>query len=68
MPAGKQCPDVMYTLPHLIINIISKTVANEWRGYPDVRHATLALYAGLIVGAVFWGTTADVWGSVDVNI
>lgn len=30
-------------------------VANEWRGYPTVRLATLALYAGLIVGALWWG-------------
>lgn len=44
----------------------STPVANEWRGYPTVRLATLALYAGLIVGAVFWGTTCDVWGYVIV--
>lgn len=37
-------------------------VANEWIGYPKVRLATLALYCGLIVGAIFWGTTCDVWG------
>jgi hypothetical protein len=37
-------------------------VANEWRGYPDVRLATLALYAGLIVGATFWGCSCDVIG------
>ncbi|KAF8311953.1 MFS general substrate transporter [Clavulina sp. PMI_390] len=44
------------------IAIIMPAVANEWIGYPHVRMATLALYAGLIVGAVFWGTTCDVWG------
>lgn len=37
-------------------------VANEWIGYPHVRMATLALYAGLIVGATFWGMSADVVG------
>lgn len=40
------------------------SVANElgWRGYPEVRLATLALYAGLVVGAAFWGMTCDVVG------
>lgn len=28
----------------------------------DVRLATLALYAGLIVGATFWGVSADIIG------
>lgn len=39
-------------------------VANEtgWRVYPEVRLATLALYAGLVVGAAFWGMTCDVVG------
>ena len=39
-------------------------VANEWIGYPYVRMATLALYAGLIVGATFWGMSCDVIGYV----
>jgi hypothetical protein len=29
-----------------------------------VRFATLSLFAGLIVGAAFWGITADVIGYV----
>ena len=37
------------------VAIIMPAVANEWRGYPTVRLATLALYAGLIVGALWWG-------------
>jgi hypothetical protein len=37
-------------------------VANEWVGYPHVRMATFALYAGLIVGATFWGMSCDVIG------
>ena len=30
--------------------------------YPEVRLSTLALYAGLIVGATFWGMSCDVIG------
>jgi hypothetical protein len=37
-------------------------VANEWIGYPNVRLATLALYAGLIVGSIFWGASCDIVG------
>lgn len=44
------------------IAIVMPAVANEWIGYPHVRMATLALYAGLIVGAFFWGMSADVVG------
>lgn len=39
-------------------------VANEWRGYPTVRLATLALYVGLIIGATFWGCSCDIIGYV----
>lgn len=37
-------------------------VANEFKPYPEVRLSTLALYAGLIVGATFWGMSCDVVG------
>ncbi|TXT09236.1 hypothetical protein VHUM_02710 [Vanrija humicola] len=44
------------------IAIIMPAVANEWRGYPEVRLATLALYVGLIIGATFWGCSCDIIG------
>jgi hypothetical protein len=51
------------TLPGLqAIAIVMPAVANEWVGYPHVRMATFALYAGLIVGATFWGMSCDVIG------
>lgn len=37
-------------------------VNNEWIGGPYIRMSTLALYAGLIVGATFWGMSCDVVG------
>lgn len=42
-------------------------IANQdgWPSYAgrgEVRLATLALYVGLIVGAMFWGMTCDVIG------
>jgi hypothetical protein len=46
------------------IAIVMPAVANEWVGYPHVRMATFALYAGLIVGATFWGMSCDVIGWV----
>ncbi|KAM0789193.1 hypothetical protein ACM66B_000038 [Microbotryomycetes sp. NB124-2] len=46
------------------IAIIMPQVAVEtgWVDYPHVRMATFALYCGLIVGATFFGMSADVWG------
>lgn len=44
-----------------------QSVSYEWEGYPNVRFATLALYAGLICGATFWGITADIIGYVCLN-
>lgn len=35
---------------------------SSYEGGTRVRFASLALYAGLIVGAAFWGTTCDVIG------
>lgn len=66
MPAGahRVSSCTRATTDHFIHPCIIFLVANEWRGYPTVRLATLALYVGLIIGAVFWGTTCDVWGYV----
>ncbi|KAH8919089.1 MFS general substrate transporter [Atractiella rhizophila] len=44
------------------IAIIMPAVSNELKPYPEVRLATLALYAGLIVGATFWGCSCDIIG------
>ncbi|KAK4051428.1 hypothetical protein OIV83_002912 [Microbotryomycetes sp. JL201] len=46
------------------IAIIMPQVAVEtgWVDYPNVRMATFALYCGLIVGATFFGMSADIVG------
>ncbi|KAL1407745.1 hypothetical protein Q8F55_007179 [Vanrija albida] len=44
------------------VAIVMPAVANEFKPYPHVRLATLALYAGLIFGAAFWGCSADIIG------
>ncbi|KAM0746088.1 MFS general substrate transporter [Meredithblackwellia eburnea MCA 4105] len=46
------------------ISILMPYVSNQdgFPLYPRVRLATLALYAGLIAGAAFWGMTCDIVG------
>lgn len=44
------------------VSILLPAIGNEWRGSRYVKLVTLALYAGLIVGATFWGISADVVG------
>lgn len=45
------------------ISILLPAIENEFGGQTrSVKLLSLALYAGLIVGASFWGTSADVVG------
>lgn len=44
------------------VAILLPAIANEYRGPVFVKLLTLALYAGLICGASFWGCSADVVG------
>lgn len=49
-------------LQAIAIVMPSLTYQDGWPKYPDIRLATLALYAGLIVGAAFWGISSDIIG------
>jgi len=44
------------------VSILQPALAREFVASPYVRHSTTALYAGLIVGAFFFGTSCDVVG------
>lgn len=48
--------------------ILQPAIGYEWAGVGgqthDTKFMTLALYAGLIVGASFWGCSADIIGLV----
>ncbi|KAH8919086.1 MFS general substrate transporter [Atractiella rhizophila] len=44
------------------ISIVMPAVSYELKGEPQVRLSSLALYAGLIVGATFWGCSCDIVG------
>lgn len=47
------------------VAILLPAIDNEFGGQTkDVKHLSMALYAGLIVGAAFWGMSADVWGLI----
>jgi hypothetical protein len=50
------------------VSILQPALAREFVPSPYVRHSTTALYAGLIVGAFFFGTSCDVVGSVAIFI
>ncbi|BEJ15703.1 hypothetical protein CspHIS471_0503080 [Cutaneotrichosporon sp. HIS471] len=48
------------------VAIVQPQVSYEWNRpvgqTPNIKYTTLALYAGLIVGASFWGCSADIIG------
>ena len=44
------------------ISILNPAIGHEYRGQPNVGLISLALYAGLIVGATFWGSSCDIVG------
>ncbi|ORX35168.1 major facilitator superfamily domain-containing protein [Kockovaella imperatae] len=44
------------------ISILNPSIGNEFRGQPGVGNISLALYAGLILGATFWGCSCDIVG------
>lgn len=46
------------------VSILQPALAREFVPSPYIRHSTTALYAGLIVGAFFFGVSCDVVGCV----